>query len=231
MSWAWQPWTITDLALQPVDATYRLQNITRPSGLAIDFPTVCQHLRIGSSTGPEAVNQQTLIQAMIAAAAGEVERYCDMAVLTQKWRLFTASLTGRPAYYYSSMAYPYRGYDQPRFLLPKPPLASVDLVSVDGNTVNASLYTVVRDDRLPGSLVIGSSFPMSATALPNSIIVEFTCGYATAAAIPPELVQAMLLMIGTWFMNRESAMAYTLSVLPEIGVMDLLAPYKSEVLA
>jgi uncharacterized phiE125 gp8 family phage protein len=199
---------------QDTDTTFRLLLIAPSTDLAIPFATACQHLRLGDPAGPEALAQQVLVESLIRAASGAVERYCDMALLTQQWRLSCATLG-------------------PRFAMPKAPLQSVEAITVDGNPVDAGGYSVILDERLPGLVVAATGFPASATQppRPDAVTINFTAGWPTADAIPPELVSAMLLMLGTWFMNRESAMPFTLQALPDIGVKEILGLFKQDIIA
>jgi uncharacterized phiE125 gp8 family phage protein len=187
-----------------ISGTYRLQLVAKAAEVPITFQQACDHLRLGDPASPEATAQQTLVERMITAAVGEVQRYCDIAVMTQQWKLVAAT-----------MASP--------FLMPKAPLQSVEKVTdASGADLDPASYSIVVDERLPG-LLIGVS---------GAATVAFTAGWKTADDVPPELVQAMLLMIGTWFMNRESSQAFTLSEFAGMtGVEALLTPFRIEVSA
>jgi uncharacterized phiE125 gp8 family phage protein len=199
---AWDYWGRSGRWGRPAPSSYRLTLIEKPTEQPISFEQACDHLRLGDPASAEAVAQQAMIERMIRSAVGEVQRYCDLAVLTQKWRLVA-----------ETMVSPY--------MLPKAPLQSVDKVTADDGTVaDPASYSVVLDERLPG-LLVGATGP----------VVEFTAGWETAADVPDELVQAMLLMIGTWFMNRESAQPFTLTMIPGVGVTELLDPFRLEVIA
>src|SRR5262249_34864698 len=138
---------------------------------------------------------------------------------TQKWRMATPWL-GVPQY------------------LPKAPLQAITaVIDPSGNTLDPAAYRFTVDERLPGILMpTGGQWPFNPTAAMGTTMppaeAEFTCGWETPEGVPAELVQAMLLMVGTWFMHRESAQPFTLSVLPEhTGVMQLLDPFRIEVFA
>jgi hypothetical protein len=206
--------------------TYRLQLTQAPEDQPLSFEDAALHLRLGDPAGAEAVMQQPLVERMIAAAVGEVQRYCDAAIMTQKWKLTTPWLP-TPAY------------------LPKAPLQSVDSIKDPaGATVDPTTYRVTIDERMPGAIMpVSGMWPFSPPpiyggggywgSVPHSppVEIEFTAGRDDAADVPAELIQAMLLMIGTWFMHRESAQPFTLSVIPEhAGVTALLDPFRVEVL-
>jgi uncharacterized phiE125 gp8 family phage protein len=199
---AWDYWGRNGRWGRPSPSSYRLTLVEKATDQPISFEQACDHLRLGDPASAEAVAQQAMVERMIRAAVGEVQRYCDLAVLTQKWKLVA-----------ETMVSPY--------MLPKAPLQSVDKVSDEsGNVIDAASYSVVLDERLPG-LLVGATGP----------VVEFTAGWKTPDDVPDELVQAMLLMVGTWFMNRESAQAFTLTMIPGVGVTELLDPFRLEVIA
>lgn len=202
---AWDNWWSTsgDRWSRPqVPSSYRLTLVAKPADPPITFEQACDHLRIGDPASAEALAQKDNVERMIRAAVGEVQRYCDLAVLTQKWKLVAETMKSP-------------------FMLPKAPLQSVEKVSADdGTVIDPATYSVVLDERLPG-LLIGAT----------GRTVEFTAGWKTADDVPDELVQAMLLMIGTWFMNRESAQPFTLTMIPGVGVTELLDPFRLEVIA
>ena len=70
--------------------------------------------------------------------------------------------------------------------------------------------TVELDERLPGLIRSSSTWPVGG----SWGAVEFTAGWKTPDDVPQELIQAMLLMVGTWFMHRESAEPFSLEVIP-----------------
>jgi uncharacterized phiE125 gp8 family phage protein len=196
-AWDYSPWSPKS------SSTYRLTLIERATDQPISFEVACDHLRLGDPTSAEAVAQEDIVGRMIKAAVGEVQRYCDIAVMTQKWKLTAASIVSP-------------------FMLPKAPLQSVDKVSdAAGTVLDPASYSVELDERLPGLLKVSTGSPAA---------IEFTAGWKTAADVPDELVQAMLLMVGTWFMNRESAQPFSLAVIPGVGVSELLDPFRLEVL-
>ena len=76
-------------------------------------------------------------------------------------------------------------------------------------TVDASTYTVDIQSE-PGRLVLnyGEAWPSGTLATSNPIVARFTCGFDPAGnngipQIPECLKQAMHLLIGHWYENRE----------------------------
>ena len=56
----------------------------------------------------------------------------------------------------------------------------------------------------------------------NAICVTYVAGYTSAALVPQRIRQAMLMLIGHWFENRESVLIGTISKPIEFGVTALL---------
>jgi len=66
---------------------------------------------------------------------------------------------------------------------------------------------------------------------PNSghgrpVEITFTAGYGAAAAVPAAIRQAMLLLIGQWYDNREAVTVGAAGSLMPMAVDALLAPYR-----
>lgn len=94
--------------------------------------------------------------------------------------------------------------------LPRPPLISVGAITyIDPNgviqTLDPSQYTVDIWTE-PGRLLpaFGLSWPSHRRG-PSSVAIPYQAGYGAAGtAVPRSLRQAMLLLIGGWYENRES---------------------------
>lgn len=93
-------------------------------------------------------------------------------------------------------------------LLPRPPLQevlAVEYTTADGelHTLPAADYVVYRTE--PGRLMLtpAASWPGAALMPGPSIVVRFVAGYGDAADVPVRYKQAVLLLFGTWFANRE----------------------------
>lgn len=163
------------------------------------------------------------LSAWITAARQFCEAYTDRAFITQTWQL---TLNNFPMV---------RGL----ITIPKPPLLAVTSIGyVDASGVAQSpldplTYTVdapAGPYAGPGRIlpVYGTyywPFPPAIQVL-NGVTVTFNAGYGGAAAVPAPLKQAMKLLIGNWFTNREAAQLIrgSADILP-FGVEPLLAPF------
>jgi uncharacterized phiE125 gp8 family phage protein len=154
------------------------------------------HLRV------EAPEDDALIAALIAAARDQLEGETSRQLVTATWRL---SLDCFPAV----------------IRLPISPVQSVSSIQyLDANevlqTLSASVY-VVDTDRKPARIApaYGEVWP---TTLPqiNAVKVTFVAGYGTPAAVPESIKEALKLMIGHWYENREASITGTIvTALPD----------------
>jgi uncharacterized phiE125 gp8 family phage protein len=60
----------------------------------------------------------------------------------------------------------------------------------------------------------------------EAVRVQYTTGYGAAADVPQGLKQAMLLLIGHWYANREASVVGTITAELPQAVGALLAPYR-----
>ncbi len=112
--------------------------------------------------------------------------------------------------------------------LPMPPLASVTSLSYKNcngvtTTLTANTDYLVDADSPTGRIVpaYGKAWPSFTPWPVNPIKVVYVAGTATA---PRPIVQAMLLMIGHMYANRESGAS---EALRDDAVRSLLAPYRN----
>jgi uncharacterized phiE125 gp8 family phage protein len=180
--------------------------------LADNTTTVYTDNVADSSLGAGAPSVNTtvdpLLIALITAARRQAENLTGRVLITQAW---THTLD----------AFPVAAIN-----LPNPPLvsvASVKYINGDGTltTIDAADYTV-HTAGLHGLVVpaYGQSWP-SSRAEPEAVRIEFTCGYGTAAAVPQEIKQWMLVQIGHWYSNREASSVVKLEPLPFVdGLLD-----------
>ncbi len=115
-------------------------------------------------------------------------------------------------------------------ILPRPPLQSVTSIKYkdsDGNetTLDQSKY-IVDTDSEPGKVVLayGESWPSFTPYPTGAVKIQYVAGYDDIASIPQMVKQAMLLLIGHWYENREATVAGTISREIEFAVHALLWP-------
>lgn len=73
----------------------------------------------------------------------------------------------------------------------------------------------------------GKSWP-SVADREDAVTVRATFGHASAGLVPETIRQAMLMMVATWFENRETVTAGAMAELP-LGARALLSPYRMQI--
>jgi uncharacterized phiE125 gp8 family phage protein len=179
-----------------------------PAEEPISLAEARAHLRVDHTT------DDPLISGLIIAAREAAESRTGRAMVTQQWRHTASAWT-----------------DQ--ITLSPAPLASVEEITyldADGTrqTLAESSYQVVTDT-LQGSVcpAYGASWP-SARNEPGSIRIDYTAGYGSAADVPQAIKVWMLLVIGTWYSQREGIVTgVNVSEIPRGFWEGLLDPYKT----
>lgn len=137
-------------------------------------------------------DDDALVSALITTARRWCEARLGQQLITATRKLFLDELCGR------------------EITLPYSPLQSVTSVQyVDSGgttqTWSSSLYDVDANDK-PGRIrpAWGQVWPAFRYQM-NAITVTYVCGYGTAETdVPAPIRQAMLLLIGHWYENREA---------------------------
>lgn len=188
----------------------RLVRVTPPAVTPVSLVEAKAHLRVDHS------DDDALITALIEAATGHLDGWTGIlgrALINQTWRVDV------PAW-----GYPLR--------LPLGPVQSVTSVAYwDVNNTDAvfaaerySLHT----DALGAAIHLnsGSSWP-SVYSRQDAIRVTFVAGYGLAAAdVPAPIRQAILLLVGHWYANREAVVSGNFEQLP-LAVNALLTPLRA----
>lgn len=112
--------------------------------------------------------------------------------------------------------------------IPQPPLQSITSFKyVDADDVESTLdsneyYVDAVSD--PGWLILKSAYDWPAVTLrdANGIVIRFVAGYAGAADVPMRIKQAILLLVGHWYENRENTIVGAVNRSIEFGVKALL---------
>ena len=112
--------------------------------------------------------------------------------------------------------------------LPRPPLQSITSVKYydedDVEYTLASTAYLVDSVSQPGRLVLrsGQSWPSATLRPANAIVIRFVAGWASLGELPLRIRQAMLLLIGHWYENREASISGAVSRPLEFAVDALL---------
>jgi len=152
-----------------------------------------------------------LIDIMIDTAVNYVENYTRRALLTQ-------TITAK-----------YDGFE-PCFELERPILQSVISISYvdtagDTQVVDSAEYTVDITST-PARILpsYGYSWPTTRNVV-NAVTIVYVAGYTAANLVPKQIRQALLLLIGDMYENRENTVVGVAIKEQQFSVKHLLGPY------
>lgn len=185
-----------------------LVRLQAPAEVPVSVDDAKLHLRIDGDA------ENAAVERMIKAATSNAERLTNRAFVTQRWALVLDRFpSGNQA-----------------IKLPLPPLQSVDAIkyfdSADTEqTLPASDYVADPTGLLGRVLPAWRKTWPATSGRPMAVRIEFTAGYGAAEEVPPDIVAAMLLLLGSLDQNREAVVIGTIvSELP-MGVEYLLSPF------
>ena len=179
--------------------------ITAPSAEPVTLTEAKAQCRVDITT------DDTLITSYIAAARRLCERIDWRAYMTQTLEVW---LDAWPA--------------TDILKIPRPPLQSITSITYyDQSNVAATLSSAsyfVDTVSEPGRVVLNYGYTWPSTILreTNGIAVRFVAGYASAGNVPQTIKQAILLVVGHWYENREAVLVGAMSRDIEFGVKSLL---------
>lgn len=187
-----------------------LNQTSAPAATPVSLTEAKAHLRVLHSS------DDTYITALIAAATGMLDGRSGIlgrALVTQSWEFRLDSFP-----HCSKVELP---------LAPLVSVASVKYIDEAGaeQTMSSSLY-VVDTATFKGQvrLAYNENWPETRCE-EHAVRIVFTAGFGAAAAVPMPIKQAMLLMIGHWYLNREAVSEEALKEVP-MAAKYLLAPYR-----
>lgn len=165
-----------------------LRLVTGPTVEPVSLEEAKLHLRV------DITEDDYLIQWLIQAARETAEDISGWRLCTQTWDYYLDEFPSG-----SELA------------LPNPPLVSVTSISytLEGagvaSTFAAASYQVDAVS-VPGRVLLRSAYSWPADVLEpaNGVVVRFVCGFGTPEAVPQQIRQAMFLMLGHWYENREA---------------------------
>lgn len=185
------------------------------AGLVITSAPATQPVTVAEAKAhvrQDADADDTLIGSLIEAATKYVESQSERALVTRTYRL-------------SIQSAPKSGTLE----LPMPNLQEVTDIKytdTDGveQTWSSGDYQVDTASE-PGRVLPmpGESWPTVKAGIVNPYRITYTAGYGNAAAVDPRAKQAILLIVGHWYQNREMVLTGTISKEVEGAVANLCA--------
>ena len=166
-------------------------------------------------------DDDTLITALIDAATEHLDGYTGMlgrALITQTWRQ-------------QLPRFPSRGETIGLEVGPVQSIASIAYFDADNvqQVLAASVYVLLEDESGPlVMLQVNQSWPAT-FAREDAVTVTYVAGYGdTGSDVPAGIRQAMLLLIGAWYENREqTVIGVSVTDLPmPVGIDALLTNHR-----
>lgn len=209
--------------------------LTPPSGEPVTLAAAKSHLRLETALDDDYVN------VLIAAARSYVEEACWRVMLAQTWELVLPGFLGEDRFELGErdrrgFSWPVVSSSTSRFLpyieLPRgqtDSLASDAVKYIDANgvqqTLAASVYTL-DNVNVPARvrLAYDQAWPMTRDQW-DAVRIQYVVGWASAAAVPAPLIQAMLILIAAMYEFRTPEVE---AVLAKVGfsVDALMQPYR-----
>jgi uncharacterized phiE125 gp8 family phage protein len=187
-------------------------NYTRTTDATVE-PLIVEEVK--RYTRIDTSDEDAVIRDLIKSARQWCEEWCERAFITQTW---TATFDGFPS-------------NNGKLELEWPKLISITTFSYTDTAEDSQTLTEGTDFTKSTSGLLGLVRPKYSLSWPtplddaDSISIVYTAGYgATAASVPQPIKQAMALLVGHWFENREAA--GTVSQEIAFSTKALLMPYK-----
>jgi uncharacterized phiE125 gp8 family phage protein len=171
----------------------------------VDIETAKNHLRVDID------DDNALIQSLITAAREYCESFTLRAITTQTLEYMLDTFPDGP------------------ILLPRPPLINVDSImykDVNGAEIilDPSSYIVDADSEPAKIYPTNGEWPSFEPYPVNAVHVRYLAGYEEN--LPKSIRQAMLLLIGHWYENREATVIGNVANNMPFAVESLLWPHR-----
>jgi hypothetical protein len=191
---------------------------TAPASEPLSLPEAKLHLRIDD----DVTIDDSLINDLIAAAREDAELITRRALVTQKWQCVLDTFPAPGMNISSANWYgPQWGVGPGPLSVTRvdgktgfeiyllyPPLQTVDSITyIDQNGAQQTLANteyIVDNVSEPARITpgYGKTWPATQNQI-NAVTIAFTCGYASAEAVPRGIVRWMKLRVSTLYENRE----------------------------
>lgn len=180
-----------------------LRLLTPPAG----EPVTVEDIKANSRLDVIAVDDG-LITALIVAARTHLENRCNRSFLSQTWKLTLDAFPGQQSIGSALVERPFSLQDN-AILLERGPVVSVSSIqyldmSSALQTMPSADYTLVLSDEIARiTPVFGKIWPITLPQI-GAVTVTFIAGYGAATAVPAPLIQALKLLVGHFYDNREA---------------------------
>lgn len=176
-----------------------LKRTVEPVDMPVTLSEAKAHARVDSDFEDE------LITGLIMAASAMVENYIGRSLMAQTWRLSLSHFSER-------------------IELPRGPVRSVSSFTCSGVAVSGDVYTEDFDAD-PPALVrnADASWPSVGDEV-NPIVVTYVAGFDP---LPADIKQAILMLVASWYSNRETLLMGSTAAEMPMGTMALLQNHRA----
>lgn len=168
------------------------------------------HLRVSGS------DDDSYITSLIKAARHKAEEMTNRQLISATWKAYLDE-------------FPKAGKEIELMHCPAADVTGITYVDSNGDTQTWDTAEWQKDVFSEPARIIpayGCSWPSARKQL-NSVAITFTAGYgASGSSVPEPIKQAMLLMIGHWYENREDVVIGRISTAVPMASKYLLETYK-----
>jgi uncharacterized phiE125 gp8 family phage protein len=193
--------------------------------------------RIAVSNTPIVSNTIAKSQCRISATNPDDDAYIDFLIGVAQDFIEGPDSAGIPLLTQTWTATFDRLYYDTGLILPLCPVQSVNSVvyqAMDGSyqTLDPAVYQYnLSAAPVRVARAYNQSFPATLPVM-NAVTVTFTCGYGDdVTSIPRDIQHAALLLIGTWYTNRESTVGIgsrdSPQEIPDVGAVAILNKYRA----
>jgi len=192
--------------------------VTGSTGYPLALEEIKDHLRIERG---ETIDDD-LLKSYRSAAVEYVENYTNRKLMPQTWKVY---LDGWPNEEYLELPYaPLRNINSTDGIKYTDSTGNTTTFNLTGSTTSwgADIYSE------PGRVVLDNNddWPTDVLHQKNPIEIKFDCGYAATSDIPRSIKNAMLMLIGHWYEQREdSIVGQPMNMVP-MASRALLSPYR-----
>jgi uncharacterized phiE125 gp8 family phage protein len=181
----------------------------KSEGYALSVAAAKRQLRLE----PEDTDQDDHVAELCAAAHSKIERELGYPILSQTLETHLSSFPSGPIWL--------GGGDSPS-------IASIRYLDRQNvlQTLDPSAFRLDAISRIAQVYPAPSSSWPSTPSTPGAVVIQWRAGWATAAAVPEDLIHAMKLLVGHWDQNREAVVIGTISSEVQIALDELLSQFR-----
>ena len=181
--------------------------VTAPTAEPVDLDEAKLHLRVDIN------DDDVLIESLILVARRISEGISNHKIITQTWNIFMDAFPGSSTFYL------------PKSLAPLASVTHIKYTDEDDNqsTFGSSNYVVdIYSEPARIKLSDGANWPTDTLIELNGVEIQIVVGYGDPDDVPQEFKQAIMLMIGHWYENREQVTVGEIAREIPMGVETLL---------